>query len=330
MMSSPAVADARSASVPAGALRRLSLKRHPFPTPALRERELQWWARFGANEERYFWVLPHSWQPPARMRYLDRIAAGLADCSHVVDYGCGNGWLSRALAERLQRPVTGVDFSPEQIALASRANADCAWTLFAAIQGVEDLPPAPAYVFHGVLHHLSTHEIHDLLQRVAQVRGARAFFVEPVCFPLCKPDARDRVLLDEMEHLVQEPWRVAAERGVAVPEPVRGAREEGAERWWGEAPFGPSPMERPFEFAEFGPLLASYFDITTTELVQYLPASQALAGELAMLTDAHAALADELAPSLMAQMDALERAWLRMPQPADSGWYMALVEARTR
>ena len=308
------------------------LTRYAHATEALRERELQWWARFGASEERYFWGLTHSWQPLARMRYIDRIASRLADCAHIVDYGCGSGWLARALADRTQRPVTGVDFSPEQIALAGRANADCPWTLFATITGPADLPPAPAYVFHGVLHHLSEHEIHELLARVAGtgVRGAKLVFVEPVCYPGHAPDARDRVLTDLIDELVKEPFRIAERQGVQLTDDVRRARDEGESRWWGDSPHGPSPMEKPFEGEELDQLLGRYFDAEHGEIVQYLPASQALGGELALLTDCAPELADSLAASLMTQVDALERALLRMPSPPDSGWYMRMVEARVR
>ncbi len=310
----------------------MQLKRYAFTSDALRERELQWWATFGADEERYFWGLTDSWQPPARVRYIDRMAAYLADCQHVVDYGCGSGWMTRGVADRMQRPVTGIDFSPEQIALAAQANADCPWTLFMAITGVEQLPPAQGYVFHGVMHHLSQHEIHHLLERLSRLapRGARMVFVEPVCYPGNKPDERDRVLLDAIEEIVTEPWRVAREQGVALVPSVQAARQRQDERWWGAAPHGPSPMEKPFEGRELDDLLSSYFDTQPGESVQYLPASQGLASELALLRDCNADLADTLATQLMPQVDALERVLMRMPRLPDSGWFLRMVQARVR
>lgn len=308
------------------------LTRYAQTTPALRQRELDWWAKYGESEERYFWGVTHSWQPLARLRYIDRMAALFADCAHVVDYGCGSGWLARALADRMQRPVTGVDFSAAQIALASESNADCPWTLFATITGPADLPPAPGYVFHGLLHHLSEQEIHDLLARVTALapRGARVVFVEPVCYPGQVPDVRDTVLLQAIDELVNEPWRIAEARGLPVTEAVRAARDERDGRWWGDAPHGPSPMEKPFEHRELDELLGRYFAVESSTPVQYLPASQGLAVELAMLRDCDADLADQLAGELMPQVDALERVLLRLPRLPDTGWYMRLVEARVR
>lgn len=308
------------------------LTRYAQTSDALRQRELAWWAKYGASEERYFWGITDSWQPLARTRYIDRMAASLAGCSHVVDYGCGSGWMSRALAERMQRPVTGVDFSAEQIALAAQANADCPWTLFATIGGPGDLPPAPGYVFHGLLHHLSEEEIHELLQRVAALapRGARLVFVEPVCYPEQTPDVRDTVLLKCIEELVNEPWRVAEAQGVAVSQAVQAVRDERDGRWWGDVPHGPSPMEKPFEHRELDDLLGRWFTVDASTPVQFLPASQGLAVELAMLRDCDADLADRLAAELMPRVDALESALLRMPRLPDSGWYMRMLEARVR
>jgi SAM-dependent methyltransferase len=310
----------------------VNLLRHPHTPPALRERELQWWARYGGIEERYSWGVVDSWQPPARLRYIGRMAEIFTDCSHVVDYGCGSGWLARMLAERLQRPVTGVDFSGEQIGLAAQRHADCPWTLFAPIDGPADLPRAPGYVFHGLLHHLSVAEIEALLDRVqtAAPRGARLVFVEPVCFPGNVPDIRDGVLLEAIDEVVKEPFREAQARGVVIVPAVQQARSEAETRWWGTAPYGPSPMEKPFERDELPRLLERWFDCKPQQLVQFLPASQALAGELALLRDCDEPLADAIAPGLMAQMDALERVVLRLPRQPDAGWYLQMIEARVR
>ena len=166
--------------------------------------------------------------------------------------------------------------------------------------------------------------------RAVAPRGARLVFVEPVCFPGNAPDARDKVLLDVIEDVVKEPFREAEARGVGIVPAVQQARDEAETRWWGAEPYGPSPMEKPFERDELALLLGQWFDCNTAQLVQFLPASQALAGELAMLRDCDQALADALAPGLMAQMDALERVVLRLPRQPDAGWYMQMIEARVR
>jgi SAM-dependent methyltransferase len=308
------------------------LKRREHAGEELRAREREWWARYGQVEERYFWGMQHSWQPLARKRYLETMAKLLAGTRHVVDYGCGNGWVARIIAEHIQAPVTGVDFSEEQIALANAASGDNPWTLFAQIEDVEELPIADGYILHGVLHHLTAHEIHGLLDRVATrcAAGSKVVLVEPCCFPGHGPDARDRVLLDLIDELVREPARAAAAAGVAEPDEIGAVRAAGDERWWGEIPYGPSPMERPFERDELSALAHHYFDVHEEKLVQFLPASQGLAGQLALVAEYAPDVAQAIATPLLWQMDVLERALLRMPEPPDAGWYMTLVSATVR
>jgi hypothetical protein len=89
-------------------------------------------------------------------------------------------------------------------------------------------------------------------------------------------------------------------------------------------------MEKPFEARELDLLLGRYFDVERSQPVQYLPASQGLGVELALLRDCAPEIADALAASLMPQVDALERALLRMPRPPDTGWYMNMIEATVR
>jgi SAM-dependent methyltransferase len=308
------------------------LNRLEHAEECLRARERQWWARYGRIEERYFWGLQHSWQPPARERYLASMAKLLTGSRHLVDYGCGDGWLARTIAQHIRIPVTGVDFSEEQVALANAANGNNPWTLFAQIDQVDDLPIVDGYIFHGVLHHLTAAEIHDLLERVATrcQSGSRVVLVEPCCFPGHEPDERDRVLLDSIDELAREPARAATDAGYAEPEEIRTVRTTGDGRWWGELPYGPSPMERPFEREELSALAHHYFEVNEDSLVQFLPASQGLAGQLALVAEYAPQLAQALALPLLQQMDALERVLLRMPKPPDSGWYMTLISAKVR
>ena len=62
------------------------LTRYAQTTDALRQRELAWWAQFGESEERYFWGITDSWQPLARLRYIDRMAAVFAGWREMNDY----------------------------------------------------------------------------------------------------------------------------------------------------------------------------------------------------------------------------------------------------
>lgn len=309
-----------------------TLNRQRTASSVLRERESKWWQHFAVLEDRYFWVLPDAVQPPARTRYLARVAEYLRGCKQVVDYGCGSGWLARTVATQTQAEVVGLDFSQAQIELARQAHAGIAGLSFETIHGPAELPRADAYIFHGLLHHLPGDEIDELVANVAAraAPGARIVVVEPTCFPGQNPDARDRALLDEIDAVVAAPAAALAARGIPEVEAIARIRAESAARWWGELPYGPSPMERPFERDELARYLGTKFRVLSSEPVQFLPASQALAGELAMLAETAPGLAAEIGPELQRRVDALERVLLRFPTPPDSGWYMNMLTAQVR
>ena len=169
---------------------RPALARNEYATAEERRRESLWWETYADIEEHFFWVLPTEFQPLARERYLQRAAGFLDGAGRIVDYGCGNGWIARKLGHLLPARITGLDFSPAQIALARAASAgQDARIDFQTIDGPRALPPAEGYVFHGVLHHLPASEIHDLLEQVQRLApsGARLVFVEPTCFPKNEP-----------------------------------------------------------------------------------------------------------------------------------------------
>jgi SAM-dependent methyltransferase len=51
---------------------------------------------------------------------LEFAVARLAGCRRVLDVGCGIGWSSAAVAERVGADVVGVDLSPAMVAVARR------------------------------------------------------------------------------------------------------------------------------------------------------------------------------------------------------------------
>lgn len=223
---------------------RPALARNEFTTPAERAREARWWATYAWIEERFYWVLPPDLQPLARRRYVQRIADFLHDAVHVIDYGCGNGWIARALARRVRARVTGLDFSPAQIALARATEVPAGARIdFQSLAGPQDLPVADAYLFHGVLHHLPAAEIHDLMNQVQRLapRGARLVFVEPACFTGQPVGDAQRALLDRIQVQVEEPAAALRRLGRVPSATVQRLRGISSERWWGEQPCGPSP-----------------------------------------------------------------------------------------
>lgn len=307
-----------------------TLNRRAVAEGALRQREIQWWKQFAHAEEQYSWVLPAEFQPLPRERYLQEISTWLGAPAQVVDYGCGNGWVSRALARRMGCRFLGLDFSASQIALARAASTQFPQVGFDIIGGPEDIPAADSYILHGVLHHLPGNEVFGVLERIARVapRGARIAVVEPVCFPGNAPDETDRSLLSTIESIVQAPARALRESGGEPGPTAQKIREEAAARWWGELPYGPSPMERPFDRDELNVALAQYFQLEVTKPVQFLGASQALAIELTLLALDAPDLARRIQPELQAAMDLLEGAILKFARPPDSGWYMVMTIAR--
>lgn len=309
------------------------LARNEYATAAEREREGQWWAKYAQIEEHFYWVLPADFQPRARQRYMQRAADFLHGAKHVIDYGCGNGWITRKLGELLRTKVTGLDFSATQIALARSTPAPQGVTIdFQIVDGPQSLPAADAYVFHGVLHHLPASEIHDLMEQVQRLApsGARLVFVEPTCFPKLEPTEEQQALLDRINALIQEPAAALLRAGRHPGAHVQHVRDTADERWWGELPYGPSPLERPFLGDELSKVISHYFDLHDTAVVQYLPASQAVAGELTLLAEDAPDLAHAIAPDLLLRVDELEQTLIGLDSLPDTGWYMQLLTATVR
>lgn len=313
-----------------GGASRPKLNRRAVVDDALREKEILWWQRFARSEERFSWVLPEVFQPLPRERYMQRIADALGDPELVVDYGCGDGWISRALAKRMSSRFLGLDLSAAQIVLARDASRQFPRLDFRVVAGPEVIPSANTYILHGVLHHLPADEIFRLLERIKDVApdGAALVVVEPVWFPGNSPDQTDKNLLSAMKHIVEEPARALRAQGRSPGPEVERFRRDAGERWWGEPPYGPSPMEKPFEHDELNAVLERYFAIEYTQPVQFLPASQDLATELALLAEDAPDLARAIQPQLQGPMDLLESALLKFSRLPDIGWYMTLTMAR--
>jgi SAM-dependent methyltransferase len=306
-----------------------ALTRHLHITPEMRSEELRWWEQYALLEERYAWVLPPRLQPLARGRYLNKVAEAFAGCRHVVDFGCGNGWIARELASRVGCSITGLDFSEPQIALARAGGTAGGRIDFRVIDSVDALPRADGYLLHGVLHHLSITEIADLLSALSMrgSDGARVVVVEPVRFCGHEPTTEQRRTLERATALVAEVARRRDEAGVIESAETRAIRGRLAQRWWGKDPYGPSPLEKPFENGELAELLKQYFYVRDHSLVQLLDASQVLAGELALLDRDAPDLAARLARELFPAADAVEREILAWASRPDLGWYMVMATA---
>lgn len=114
--------------------------------------------------------------------------------AEIVDVGCGDGWLARAMAKR-GAYVTGVEISPKQLARA-RSFAPVGNEHF--IQGsAEDLPlptrSADIVIFFNALHHVDKQSLPKALSESARVlkSGGILYVSEPMAegpyFELMKP-----------------------------------------------------------------------------------------------------------------------------------------------
>ena len=293
--------------------------------------EIRWWASYGRDEEDFFWVLPSAVQPLARQRYMASLARRLHGKQTLVDYGCGNGWTTRVFAPHVAEAV-GLDFSEDQLRLASATDAGSN-IRYECIRSVDGLPEADAYVFHGVLHHLSTYEIAELFMRVKHRArpGALLAVIEPHCFPGSPtgPEAAEQLGL--AQQLLDEISKKRAMLGLAYSQRTQEAVNSLDTRWWGLPPYGPSPLEKPFERDELRDFLDLHMEVESDDLVQALQVSQAVSGQLALVTHDWANIDTQWVNEILGRADAVEASLLSSGRtPPDTGWYMRLILGTVR
>ncbi len=138
---------------------------HSFTTGA-RRRVWKYYALTRSSQDRYRQLLGE-----------------VADGARLLEYGCGTGSQSFALAPRC-RQVVGIDISPEAIRLATRRArqeglANCRFLVMDAER--MSLPDASFDLIcgSGILHHLDVDAAVAELARVLHPRG-RAVFLEPL------------------------------------------------------------------------------------------------------------------------------------------------------
>jgi SAM-dependent methyltransferase len=141
------------------------------------EKDQKAYAKFTANKKYYSIT-------QASTSYVDHLLQQFAPGKDVLDYGCGGGHYSLALAKYARR-VTGVDISPDSVeecrGRAIAAGVD--GTVSFEVGDCEHLPFDDAsfdlVVESGVLHHLELGQAYREVARVLKP-GGRAIFVEAV------------------------------------------------------------------------------------------------------------------------------------------------------
>lgn len=117
----------------------------------------------------------------------------------ILDFGCGSGDSSTELAA-LGYEVTGIDVSPELIALAEeRAQLDQVTAKFLAVDGTTVTLPREAYdlvLVQAVLHHVDLTESLRTLDHVLRP-GGHVIIVEPVAYSRALQWLRDRTPVEK-------------------------------------------------------------------------------------------------------------------------------------
>lgn len=160
--------------------------------PEIARLEQQWWDE-NAPLVAKVWELHDEVSRVARRRYLQRALHFFAtgrDNAHVVELGCGSGWVGQSICGRGLR-ITGTDFSASQIALARENAARKGLGSFThyevATSGV--WPPldhaGTGILIHAFLHHLDGAELDaffDMLHRNVSP-GTQIWIYEPAFHP---------------------------------------------------------------------------------------------------------------------------------------------------
>lgn len=160
--------------------------------PEIARLEQQWWDENAALVAKV-WELHDEISQVVRRRYLRQarlfFAAGRVD-AHVVELGCGSGWVGQSICGPHLR-ITGTDFSASQIALArdnaSRRGLGPFTRYQVAASGVWPAleHAGTGVLIHAFLHHLDGAELDaffDMLHRSVPP-GTQIWIYEPAFYP---------------------------------------------------------------------------------------------------------------------------------------------------
>lgn len=248
------------------------MSRYPCSTPELDEAERRWWSDNGDLEEQFCWVQTPSVQRRLRGGYLRAVTDLVSPGASVLELGCGTGWFSVLLARHGVSNIVAVDFSAEQIARAREAAHR--WGVSNRVRFEVSAGSAPGpwgnrtfdmVVMHAFLHHLSTAEITDALDRAAaHLSGSGVLVVvEPVHYP--DAPSAEPLSLRSLRRL-ERSWRSLHAHGLRrMGSQEAAVRQRLSARNWADPPFGPSPKEAPFRTAELEAVLSRRFAVVNRQ-----------------------------------------------------------------
>lgn len=147
--------------------------------------EQAWWDRYGQLHEK-IWRYDERLTELVRGDYLDDMEEFLFQPGgHLLDFGCGTGWVGLRIARRGMR-LDGVDVSETQVTQARRNAAEAGVRTAEFRQGgIEQITPQPRYdgvILHALLHHLSEGQTRKLMARLTEALspGGHIYAYEPV------------------------------------------------------------------------------------------------------------------------------------------------------
>jgi len=303
------------------------MSRLPSTTAALDDAERAWWHEHGDLEDRFCWVQPPDVQRVLRGEYLERVVACVHPGDRVLEVGCGAGWLTLLLAELGASKVTGIDFSPHQVALAERAAERAGATgVHFEVCTLEEMAERgggfDVVVMHAFLHHLATDEVEAAVAHAASVLapGGRLVVFEPTLFRRGRPTGP--LALRALERLIWIPMFLHRRGLRPVAPPEADVRRRLNERQRGVAPFGPAPKEIAFEADELRPILERH--VRVEERVRAVSMSLLVAQELLIAELSQPSAFRAVRGPVLVLARALDRWLLRAEPPPASVWVFEL------
>jgi SAM-dependent methyltransferase len=147
--------------------------------------EQEWWDIYGEIQDRV-WLYDEYLEKVVRSEYLNEMENFLFKPEgHVLDIGCGSGWVGLHLAEKGMH-LDGLDVSIEQIERANEKVKERGLNNARFFQGgidiIETLPKYDGVIVHALFHHLCLDEKKSLLNNInhSLCEGGKVYFYEPV------------------------------------------------------------------------------------------------------------------------------------------------------
>ncbi|MGA2260984.1 MAG: class I SAM-dependent methyltransferase [Acidobacteriota bacterium] len=291
--------------------------------------ERQWWQTFAELEYRFAWAQPPAMQRILRGRYMREIVRLAGKGGHILELGCGTGWLCLALARSGASNVCGLDFSPAQIAIAKMQaeNAGLADRVhFMCADATSDCKPGENFdcvVIHGFLHHLDKTEIARTLTSVR--RWLKPSGVLVVFEPIHHKDQPGKPCSRwERWQWILARWSSRGRRWGLRRESSEEARWRAlfARRTVGVAPYGPSPKEIGFIPGELESYLCRHFIVERKQpcmVMSHLVVQEWLLRELS-----HPRLSRLLLPCVARAAAWMDRRLLHQAELPANLWVMTL------